>query len=214
VALIFYYGAGSPFAWRVWLALEHKAIPHERIVLSFMAGDLQKAEFVAINPRGRVPVIVDGDVTLYESAAILEYLDDAYPQYGRPLFLETVRDRARVRRLVCEADNYFAPLALTLFRRVILTAPAERQPERIAAALEACLAELASWPRELRGAFLAEEVSAADYTLYPLVALMLRNEKKAPELKVRDRLPQSIASWMERVESLPYFRQTWPAHWD
>ena len=51
-----YYGSGSPYAWRVQLALEHKALAYERKVLSFAAGDTRKPEFLALNPRHRVPV--------------------------------------------------------------------------------------------------------------------------------------------------------------
>jgi glutathione S-transferase len=212
--LTFYYGAGSPYTWRVWLALEHKRIPHERKVLSFAAGDLKKPEYLSINPRGRVPAIVDGDVTLYESAAILEYLEEAYSRHGSPLFLDTTWDRALVRRLVCEADNYFAPVAFKLFRNVALTAPDEWRAERIAAARAACLTELENWAPGIRGDYLCGALSAADYTLYPLVALMLRNERKKPDLGLRERLPHEIAGWMQRVESLPFFPQTWPAHWN
>ena len=79
MSIVLYYGSGSPYAWRVQLALEHKALPYERKVLSFSAGDTRKPEFLALNPRHRVPVIVDGDFVLYESNAIVEYLDEAYP---------------------------------------------------------------------------------------------------------------------------------------
>ena len=48
MALGFYYGAGSPYTWRVWLALEHKQIPHELKLMSFSDGDLKKPEFRAI----------------------------------------------------------------------------------------------------------------------------------------------------------------------
>ena len=74
MALTFYYGSGSPFAWRVWLALEHKQIAYELKVLSFDRGDTRTPEFLAINPRGRVPTIVHDGFKLWESLAILEYL--------------------------------------------------------------------------------------------------------------------------------------------
>src|SRR6266480_570619 len=93
MALAFYYASGSPYAWRVWLALEHKAIPYELKFLSFDAGDLQQPEFVALNPRHKVPVIVDEDFALYESAAIVEYLEDKRPGDPR-LFSQNPRQRA------------------------------------------------------------------------------------------------------------------------
>src|SRR4029450_8917622 len=106
MAITLYYGSGSPYAWRAQLALEPKALPDERKVLSFSAGDTRKPEFVALNPRHRVPTITDGDFTLYESNAIVEYLDDAYKGRGQPLFPGNARNRALVRRLVMEVDNY------------------------------------------------------------------------------------------------------------
>ena len=100
MAITFYYGSGSPYAWRVHLALEHKALPYDRKILSFAAGDTRKPEFVALNPRHRVPTITDGDFTLYESNAIVEYLDEAYPGRGQPLFPGDAKSRALIRRLV------------------------------------------------------------------------------------------------------------------
>ena len=82
MALTLYYLSGSPYAWRVWLSLEHKGINYDLKPLSFDGGDFDKPEFVAFNPRRRVPVIVDGDFVLYESAAIVEYISDKWP--GEP----------------------------------------------------------------------------------------------------------------------------------
>jgi glutathione S-transferase len=213
VALTFYYGSGSPYAWRVWLALEHKAIPYERKVLSFAEGDLKKPDYLAINPRGKVPAIVDGDLRLYESTAIVEYLEDAYPDYGKRLFPGSVRDRALVRRLVCEAESYFVPPMNRLVQRVLFTKPEEWDAERIAAARDEVAAELERWVQALRGDYLAGPLSAADFALYPLVALALRCEKKKPDVALRGRIPARINAWMQGVEILPYFPKTWPAHW-
>jgi glutathione S-transferase len=211
--LTFYYGAGSPYTWRVWLALEHKSIPHERKVLSFSEGDLQKPEFQAINPRGKVPAIVDGAMRLYESAAIVEYLEDAYPDYGKRLFPGSVVDRALIRRQICEADNYFAPPVNRLVRLVLFTKEEDWNAERIASGRDELLAELGRWERGIRGEYLAGPVSAADYTLYPLLALALRCERKKPDLALRAALPDRINAWMQGVEMLPFFPRTWPAHW-
>ena len=46
MANTFYCGSGSPFAWKVWLVLEHKKLAYDLKVLSFQAGDLKKPEFL------------------------------------------------------------------------------------------------------------------------------------------------------------------------
>ena len=105
MALTFYYGSGSPFAWRVWLALEYKQLSYEHRLMSFSAGDLKKPEFAAVNPRYKVPAIVDDGFALYESQAIVEYLEERYPA-PPSLFPGDLRNRALVRRIVQEADQY------------------------------------------------------------------------------------------------------------
>src|SRR5215510_7448169 len=104
MALTFYCGSGSPFAWKVWLTLEHKRIPYEFKLLSFDRGDLKTPEFRAVNPRGQVPAIVDDGFALWESMAIVEYLDERYPQ--PPLLPHDAAGRSKVRRLMLEADNH------------------------------------------------------------------------------------------------------------
>lgn len=215
--ITFYYGAGSTYAWRVWLALEHKALAYDFRPLSFSAGDLKTPEFVALNPRRKVPVLVDegpgGRFALYESAAILEYLDDAYPDSGGKLFAGTARERALVRRMVCEVDNYVAPRVNLLAARVLFTPEAEWNAAKIAATRAECLEELDTWSRRPGGGFLAGALSAADFTLYPMIAFGLRCEKKKPDLGLAAAIPEPLRDWMQRVESLPYFAKTWPAHW-
>jgi glutathione S-transferase len=102
-----YSASGPPYAWRICLALEHKGIPYYRKTLSFGAGDLKAADFVALNPRCRVPVLVDGDFALAESAAIIEYIEDRWPS-GPALFARGPRQRAIQRRMVREAAQYRA----------------------------------------------------------------------------------------------------------
>ena len=79
MAITFYWGSGSPPSWRVALALEHKTLPYESRLLSFSGGEHKSKEFLAVNPRGKVPAIVDDGFALWESSAIVEYLDQRYP---------------------------------------------------------------------------------------------------------------------------------------
>src|SRR5262245_57237412 len=103
--LRFFYGSGSPFAWRVHLALEEKGIEYEPVLLSFQGGDLKKPEYLAISPHGKVPAIVDGGTSLYESQVILEYLEERYP--AKPLLPPDLAARALVRIEEAECVLYF-----------------------------------------------------------------------------------------------------------
>ena len=210
--LTFYYGSGSPYAWRVWLALEHKAIAYDLKTISFSAGDLKKPEFLKINPRHKVPAITDGDLALYESAAIVEYLDEHYAS-GKKLFPGNTRQRALIRRLVREADEYFAHAQERLVDQVLFTPQDKWDADEITSARKALGGELEIFEGYLSGDFLAGEFSAADITLYPMIALCLRMEKKKPDLDVRGAIGPRLGAWMKRIEGLPYFDKTYPPHW-
>ena|SRR5689334_14880012 len=208
-----YYGSGSPFAWRAQLALEHKALPYELKVLSFSAGDTRKPEFVALNPRHRVPVLVDDDFVLYESSAIVEYLDEAYPGRGAPLFPGDVRTRAIIRRTIREVDEDFDAALDPLTTQAFSKKPEERDPKAIADSRKALVDELALFSRGMRGDYLAGPLSAADYALYTLVAFLWRTQMKLPDLDADAMLTQELARWKARIEALPYFAKTIPPHW-
>jgi glutathione S-transferase len=214
MALTFYYASGSPFAWRVWLALEHKGIPYEQKTLSFAAGDLKKPEYLALNPRHRVPVIVDDGFALYESAAILEYLEDKWP--GQPrLRSADLRQRALERRMVREADQYFADGMTQLAKAVLFTPQDQWSAEQIAAAAAAVARELALWEAAIAGDYLSgASVSAADLTLYPQVALVQRIAGRKPDLAAASLFGPKMRAWAQRMEALPATKRTWPPHWN
>lgn len=213
MSLVLYYGSGSPFAWRTQLALEHKALPYELKVLSFSAGDTRKPEFIALTPRHRVPTLVDGDFVLYESNAIVEYLDEAYPGRGAPLFPGDVRTRATVRRLVSEIGDYFDKALDPLTTEAFFKKPEERDPKVIADARKALVDEFALFTRYLAGDFLAGPLSAADFTFYPLVAFVKRSETKLPDLDADGMLTPQLRAWKARMEALPFYEKTIPPHW-
>jgi glutathione S-transferase len=211
MAIAFYYGSGSPYAWRVWLSLEHKRLPYELKLMSFAKGDLRTEEFSRLNPRHKVPVIVDGDFVLYESVAIVEYLDECYPDAGDgPLFPADPRARARVRRLIQETDHYLAAAVVPMLRQLFSTAADKRDAGVIAEGREKTLEEFARLEGEVQGDFLAGALSAA---VYGMAALCLRVDRADPGLNLRAGLGPKTRNWMQTVESLPYFAATIPPHW-
>jgi glutathione S-transferase len=214
MAIDFYHGHGSPFSWRVWLALEHKAIPYDLKVLSFAAGDTKKPEFVALNPRHQVPTIVDEGFVLWESTVILEYLDERFTP-GTPLYPGDARSRGRIRRLVREAEEYLGiegidPITTEYFGKE----GADPDLAKVDKAKERLKDELAHFDAELRGDYLAGAApSAADFVLYPWIGYVKRITVRRPETKLVELLPEKLAAWAKRIESAPYFDKTFPPHW-
>ena len=213
MALTLYYGSGSPYAWRVQLALEHKELPYELKVLSFSAGDTRKPEFLALNPRHQVPVLVDGTFSLYESNAIVEYIEEAYPGRGAALFPGDAKARAVIRRMILEVDDYYSAASNPLLEQALFKKPEERDAKLIAESRKAVVAELEMIKKAMRGDYLAGTLSAADFALYPMVALLRRAQIKLPDLDADGMLPPALAAWKARIEALPFFDKTIPPHW-
>jgi glutathione S-transferase len=92
IIVIRLYGVRQSRAARSLWALEELGVPYELVNTPIGAGT-QSAEFRAINPNGRIPALVDGDLTLFESMAINLYLAKRYDKGG--LQPSTVEDEAR-----------------------------------------------------------------------------------------------------------------------
>ncbi len=106
IRLFTFHQSGS--AYRVRIALALKDLEYEPIYVAGGRGstDLMKPDYLALNPSGLIPTLIDGDLALHQSMAILEYLDDAYPE--RPLLPADPGGRARVRAMaqVIFADTH------------------------------------------------------------------------------------------------------------
>lgn len=210
MAVTFYYGSGSPYAWKVWLALEHKAIPYELKLLSFDRGDTKTPAFRALNPRGTVPTITDGNMTLWESNAILEYLEERYRE--KPLLPTDLAARAKIRRIMAEADNYLAPAVGKLFDATVYA----KEPVGAAALAEVhgqLVQELERYDALLTGDHLVGTLSLADFAVFSHARLVRRIDDRQPKNGLGDRMPKKLGAWMRRIEALPYYAKTVPPHW-
>jgi GST-like protein len=79
-----FYFSGAPNPTKVALFLEEAGLPYEPIPVDARKGDQHKPEFLAVNPNAKVPAIVDGDVTVFDSNAILLYLADKTGKFLPP----------------------------------------------------------------------------------------------------------------------------------
>ena len=190
----------SSWSMRPWVLMTQAGIPFDEVVLRFDAfspGSKFKTEVERLNPAGRVPVLVDDGLAVWDTLAIAEYLAERFP--GRQLWPADVRARARARSVCAEMHSGFGALRSHFGMNIEAVLPEvgarllAEQPElrdnvaRIVAMWSELLAEHGG--PMLFGAF-----SIADAFFAPVV--MRFRTYAVP-------VPPPIAAYMERVIALP-----------
>ena len=105
-----YSGPLSMFGAKVEIATREKGIAFDLVMVPFEFGPgyaPKHPEVLRINPKGQVPVLVDGDVEIFDSTQIFEYLEHKWPE--PPLWPASVAARAEARRLEHGCDEVFFP---------------------------------------------------------------------------------------------------------
>lgn len=106
--------------YRVRVALNLKGVVYRERPVDIDAGEQRSAEFLARNPMGAVPALVEGDLPpLTQSLALLEYIDERYPE--PPLLPADARGRARVRSIACDVACDTHPLIVPRVRKYLTT---------------------------------------------------------------------------------------------
>jgi glutathione S-transferase len=218
MALTLYWGSGSPFSWRVLLALEHKRLPFESQLLHFDKQEQQSPQMLKMNPRGRVPVLKDGDYVVFESVAILYYLEMKYPAV--PIFGSSPEEAGVIMRVICEFQAYAEPSVQKIINAVF----ADRVTDDIDVLTDA-MHVVGREARTIEGRLSKEEwivgahYSALDMVIFPWIQLLRRalDQPAARELGARF-LPMetnypALARWIHRIESLPGYQRTYPPSW-
>ena len=218
MAIELYWGSGSPFAWRVMLTLEVKGLAYESKLLEFSKGDHKTAAYLQLNPRGKVPTLKDDAFVVYESLAIMSYLDRKYP--ALPLFGVTAEETGLIWQSISESESYFASAGDKVVRPLFFAKGLDKVDE-INQAAEIIRQELKALDARLatRNWLVGETISAADIAIFPLIQLVLRAASKdAAQPFALKWLPLAqyyphIAKWCERIEALPNYQRTFPPHW-
>jgi glutathione S-transferase len=217
-AMEVYWVSGSPYSWRVLLALEVKGLKYESHLLRSEAGDLDSAAFRRLNPRGCVPTLTDGDLVLIDSLAMLAYLDRAYP--GTSLFGGSARAAGAIWGQILEFTGYLEPHSKGIVKAFYAGEPENHRVE-IADHLGKVHGELARIEEKVETGpwFMGNEISAADVAVYPFLKSLFRAAAK-PEAQTfsLDLLPLStrypaIEKWMGRIEVIPGYERTFPPGW-
>jgi glutathione S-transferase len=178
---------------KVRLLLSALRLDHDERAVDVTTGAQKTPDFLALNPRGQLPVLVDGDSTVFDAQAILVYLARKYDKAARWL-PDDPADMARVVAWLSFAANEIQNSAQLARMHFLLGVPVAL--EQAQAATRAALALLES--RLGKHTFLElERPTIADLACYPCVAL-------APEGKVAlDDYPQ-VRRWIGRLRALPF----------
>ena len=195
---------GSPYGRVVMIALEEKSAPYETVAMSF--GDHKAPEYLAKQPFGRIPAITHGDFKLYETQAILRYVDRAFD--GPSLQPKDLRALARMDQLMNIIDWY-------LFPQVTVTIPFERlvaprlgratDEAKVAAAVPAArhcievIEGLIAGPPFLTG----DTISLADIMMVTHIEYLSMTPEGGEILAGRP-----LLSWLERMQARPSLRAT------
>jgi glutathione S-transferase len=159
----------SSWSFRPWIAMKVMGIPFEETVVSLEASDF-KERILKMSGAGKVPVLLDGDVRVWESLAILEYLGEKFPAAG--LWPRDAAARGHARAIACEMHAGFVPLRQRLpmnMWRPVLPRQLEQDAKADVARIEAIWAECRS-RFGAGGPFLYGAFGAADAMYAPVVS--------------------------------------------
>src|SRR5450631_882900 len=171
-----------------------------------------------MNPRGRLPVLKDGDYVVFESVAILYYLDLKYPQ--KPIFGLNPEEAGVIMRVICEFQAYTEPSVAKIVEAIFGGSVAEDID-----GLTDAMHIVAREARTIEGRLSKEEwivgsaVSATDMVIFPWIQLLRRALRRdaARELCARflpmEKNYPALARWIQRGEALPGYERTYPPHW-
>lgn len=205
---IVYGPAGSTYVWSTRLALAEKGVAHELIEVPF--GEHRQEPHLSRHPFAKVPAFEHDGFALYETQAILRYIDERFP--AAPLQPTEVHEFARMNQIMGIVDAYAWPSIARgiLFNRVLaprLGLPSDEAA--IAAALpraRLCLAEFARLMGD-QPYMAGERISLADLMAIPLLSYLARTPDGEAPLAEQPGLRQ----WIRRMESRQSFAVTKPA---
>jgi glutathione S-transferase len=190
----------STFVNVVRLVLTHKNVPY---VFQDLEPVMGQPDHLALHPFNRVPILRHGDFTVYETSAIVAYVDDAFE--GARLTPSDARARARMNQWISAVNSYYYPYMIyhVTHERIVFPELGIAPDEAVVAhALPKVELGLGVVERELshgKPFLLGEELSLADFFLLPSTfAFSLTDEGRA----LYPKFP-AFCRWRERMEELP-----------
>ncbi len=189
----------SPNTRRALFALEEVEEPYELVAVDLMSGEHKGAAYLALNPTGRVPTLVDGDFTLWESNAILEYLAARSP--AKALGPQSPRERGEIARWMFMNAAHLSPNVARIFAHTIRLPEAQRIPRLVDEARAEVDRSLKAVSGRLAGReYLVDRFTIADIAVAPTLGA-------APMLGIDLTKFAGVAEWMKRVSERPAWQK-------
>ena len=218
MAIDFYHSSRSAWCWRVQLALEYKRLDYAAHLVDLATQEHKSPHMLRLTPRGRVPVLKDGEYVVFESVAILYYLDRKYPD--PPLFGSSAEEGGVILRVIEEFQEYIEPHLRAIVGAVDSGTLAGQRDQ-----VTEHMIRVASEARTIEGRLSKSEwivgdaFSAVDMVIFPGIQLLKRalerpvaRELSSRFMPVEANYP-ALGRWLTRVAALPGYERTYPPHW-
>lgn len=185
----------SSWSIRPWLVLTHFAIPFDEQVV-MLSGEGWRENLRKVSPSGKVPVLIDGDVVVYETIAIIEYLAERFPH--KKIWPADRKQRAVARSAAAEMHAGFSSLRNLAPVNLKASYPNRIDLDAVAGDLKRVEHLWGDLLQKSGGPYLFEQFSAADAMFAPLASRIRTYELPTSDV---------AAEYVEAIYALPAFQQ-------
>ncbi len=198
--LKFYYSRLSINARRVWVTLLEKNLEFEPVLMK-LSGDQFQPDFLKLNPFHHIPVIVDDDFTIFESLAILDYLEAKYPQ---PSFMSTdAKEIAKIRTIELITVNELPPASIVLMKDMLEVEVSPQQIEKAQQTMATALQYFEANLADNSPYFIGNQFTYADIVAGTAVASI-------PLLGISLEPYPEVSKWLDNLQQRDSWKQTAP----
>ncbi|KAK2987350.1 hypothetical protein RJ640_023651 [Escallonia rubra] len=206
------YGPVYACPKRVIVCLIEKEVEFETVEVDIIKGEHKHPEFLKLQPFGELPVIQDGDYTLYESRAIIRYYAEKYKSQGTELLGSTMEEKGLVEQwLEVEAHNFHPPLYELVIQIVFSSKMGFPLDPKVVQASEEKLGKVLDIYEERlsKSKYLAGDFfSLADLSHLPFAQYLVEGYplgKLGKEYMIRDR--KHVSAWWDDISSRPSWKK-------
>jgi glutathione S-transferase len=224
MAIDLFWAQGCPYSARVVLALAHKGLEYRSHLLQLSFQEQKSPAMLAMNPRGRVPVLKVDDYVVFESVAVLDYLDRKFPQ--PPIFGRSAEEAAVILRVIGEFQAYTERHIMGICHTLLGDPAGSGAPDgapalsvdQLTESMHVVAREARTIEQRLSKSewIVGDDYSAVDMVIYPAIALLRRALARPAAADLARRfLPievnyPALGRWLQRIEAQPGFERIAP----